>query len=132
AASIILNEVISRNPSLLLGKQEVFGMAADYILANPNGITCNSCGFLNTNRTSLVVGNPLVDQGNLQGFDTRNNTNLLEIGNGYTIVGGSLDLIAPRINMLGTVDSKEGINIILGQNKVGTDGEILASQKYVG
>ncbi|CQJ39473.1 Hemolysin [Yersinia enterocolitica] len=132
AASIILNEVISRNPSLLLGKQEVFGMAADYILANPNGITCNSCGFLNTNRTSLVVGNPLVDQGNLQGFDTRNNTNLLEIGNGYTIVGGSLGLIAPRINMLGTVDSKEGINIILGQNKVGTDGEILASQKYVG
>ncbi|HDU2653979.1 TPA: hemagglutinin repeat-containing protein [Yersinia enterocolitica] len=132
AASIILNEVISRNPSLLLGKQEVFGMAADYILANPNGITCNSCGFLNTNRTSLVVGNPLVDQGNLQGFDTRNNTNLLEIGNGYTIVGGSLDLIAPRINMLGAVDSRESINVILGQNKVGTDGEILASQKYVG
>ncbi len=132
AASIILNEVISRNPSLLLGKQEVFGMAADYILANPNGITCDGCGFINTTRNSLVVGNPLVDQGNLQGFDTRNNTNLLEIGNGYTIVGGSLDLIAPRINMLGTVDSKEGINIILGQNKVGTDGEILASQKYVG
>ncbi|MHA3604691.1 hemagglutinin repeat-containing protein [Yersinia enterocolitica] len=132
AANIILNEVISRNPSLLLGKQEVFGMAADYILANPNGITCDGCGFINTTRNSLVVGNPLVDQGNLQGFDTRNNTNLLEIGNGYTIVGGSLDLIAPRINMLGTVDSKEGINIILGQNKVGTDGEILASQKYVG
>lgn len=34
AANIILNEVISRNPSLLLGKQEVFGMAADYILAD--------------------------------------------------------------------------------------------------
>ena len=59
AASIILNEVISRNPSLLLGKQEVFGMTADYILANPNGITCTGCGFINTNRNSLVVGNPL-------------------------------------------------------------------------
>lgn len=132
AASIILNEVISRNPSLLLGKQEVFGMAADYILANPNGITCNSCGFINTNRNSLVVGNPLVEQGNLQGFDTRNNTNLLEIADGYTSTVGPIDLIAPRINMLGTVDSREGISIILGQNKVGTDGKILASQKYVG
>ncbi|MFV8757961.1 hemagglutinin repeat-containing protein, partial [Yersinia enterocolitica] len=131
AANIILNEVISRNPSLLLGKQEVFGMAADYILANPNGITCDGCGFINTTRNSLVVGNPLVDQGNLQGFDTRNNTNLLDI-TGYTSAAGPIDLIAPRINMLGAVDSREGISIILGQNKVGTDGEILASQKYVG
>ncbi|CNI03017.1 hemagglutinin repeat-containing protein [Yersinia pekkanenii] len=132
AASIILNEVISRNPSLLLGKQEVFGMAADYILANPNGITCNSCGFINTNRNSLVVGNPLVEQGDLQGFDTRNNTNLLEIRDCYTSTIGSIDLIAPRINMQGMVDSRKSINIILGQNKVGTDGEILASQKYAG
>ena len=132
AASIILNEVISRNPSLLLGKQEVFGMAADYILANPNGITCDGCGFINTTRNSLVVGNPLVDQGKLQGFDTRDNTNLLDITGGYTSAVGPIDLIAPRINMLGAVDSREDINIILGQNKVGTDGEILASQKYVG
>lgn len=132
AANIILNEVISRNPSLLLGKQEVFGMAADYILANPNGITCDGCGFINTNRTSLVVGNPLVDQGNLQGFDTRNNTNLLNIGKGYAIFGGPLDLIAPRINMLGSMDSRDNINIILGQNKVSADGKILKSDAYTG
>ncbi|MFL4556903.1 hemagglutinin repeat-containing protein [Yersinia kristensenii] len=132
AANIILNEVISRNPSLLLGKQEVFGMAADYILANPNGITCNSCGFINTNRNSLVVGNPLVDQGNLQGFDTRNNTNLLSIGEGYANVIGPLDLIAPRINMLGSMDSRQEINIILGQNKVSADGTILTSANYSG
>ena len=37
AAKVILNEVISQNPSLLLGKQEVFGVVADYILANRNG-----------------------------------------------------------------------------------------------
>ncbi|WP_145583103.1 hemagglutinin repeat-containing protein [Yersinia thracica] len=132
AASIILNEVISRNPSLLLGKQEVFGMTADYILANPNGITCNSCGFINTNRNSLVVGNPLVEQGNLQGFDTRNNTNLLEIGEGYTASGGTLDLITPRINILGNIVSTQDINIILGQNKVSADGTILKSADYSG
>ena len=132
AANVILNEVISRNPSLLLGKQEVFGMAADYILANPNGITCNSCGFINTNKTSLVVGNPLVEQGALQGFDTRNNTNLLEIGEGFSIFGHSVDLIAPRINMLGIVDSRENINVILGQNEVSVDGRIITSDNYIG
>lgn len=132
AANVILNEVISRNPSLLLGKQEVFGMAADYILANPNGITCNSCGFINTNRTSLVVGNPLVDQGNLQGFDTQNNTNLLEIGEGYSHFMGPVNLIAPRINMLGAIDSREDINIILGQNEVSIDGHVIKSANYIG
>lgn len=132
AASIILNEVISRNPSLLLGKQEVFGMAADYILANPNGITCDGCGFINTNRTSLVVGNPLVDQGNLQGFDTRNTSNLLKIDKGYLGLIGSVDLIAPRIQMIGSVDSRNDLNIILGQNKVSTDGKVLESQAYKG
>lgn len=132
AANVILNEVISRNPSLLLGKQEVFGMTADYILANPNGITCNGCGFINTNRTSLVVGNPLVDQGNLQGFDTQNNTNLLEIGEGYSNFIGPVNLISPRINILEAIDSREDINIILGQNEVSTDGHVIKSANYIG
>ncbi|MEW7000242.1 filamentous hemagglutinin N-terminal domain-containing protein [Serratia ureilytica] len=41
---MILNEVIGRNPSLLHGQQEIFGMAADYVLANPNGISCRAAG----------------------------------------------------------------------------------------
>lgn len=69
-ASVILNEVIGRNPSLLHGQQEIFGMAADYVLANPNGISCQGCGFINTSRSSLVVGNPLVENGLLQGYST--------------------------------------------------------------
>ncbi|MEX0634298.1 filamentous hemagglutinin N-terminal domain-containing protein [Serratia ureilytica] len=45
-------------------------MAADYVLANPNGISCQGCGFINTSRSSLVVGNPLVENGLLQGYST--------------------------------------------------------------
>ncbi|WP_038929059.1 filamentous hemagglutinin N-terminal domain-containing protein, partial [Yersinia pestis] len=93
AASIILNEVISRNPSLLLGQQEIFGMTADYILANPNGITCNGCGFMNTNRESLVVGNPLIEQGSLKGFETFNNNNWLIIQDKGLTANKILDLI---------------------------------------
>lgn len=45
-ARIILNEVISTNPSQLNGYLEVAGPSAEVIVANPNGITCADCGFI--------------------------------------------------------------------------------------
>lgn len=124
AANIILNEVVGRNPSLLMGKQEVFGMAADYVLANPNGITCSSCGFINTNRTSLVVGNPLVEQGVLQSFNTANSgTNRLEMTNSVT-TSGILDLIAPVIYSDANITAGE-INALSGHNQVSADGKLI-------
>ncbi|WP_233420614.1 filamentous hemagglutinin N-terminal domain-containing protein [Xenorhabdus nematophila] len=103
AASVILNEVISRNPSFLLGEQEVFGIAADYVLANPNGITCNGCGFINTNQASLVVGNPLVENGILQNFSTFDNQNALNIRNNGLSHNEVLNLIAPKIESNGQI-----------------------------
>ena len=41
AASTILNEVTSRYRSEINGEQLIFGQAADYVLANPNGISLN-------------------------------------------------------------------------------------------
>lgn len=129
AANIILNEVISRNPSLLLGQQEVFGMTADYILANPNGITCNGCGFINTNRASLVVGDPLIERGALKGFETFNNNSLLKIQDRGLVANRILDLVAPRIEVTGTVISTEAINALSGNNRVAADGKILESRQ---
>ncbi|NHB62721.1 hemagglutinin repeat-containing protein [Photorhabdus sp. RW14-46] len=129
AANLILNEVISRNPSLLLGQQEVFGIAADYVLANPNGITCNGCGFINTNRASLVVGNPLIEQGNLQGFSTFNNQNSLKIKSDGLIANAILDLIAPKIDNRGSVTAQKEINAISGENKISATGEVIDSQQ---
>ena len=74
-ADIILNEVVTSNPSELSGYTEVVGRNADVIVANPNGITCNGCGFINTNQVSLTTGNPMIDgTGNLNGFDVQNGT----------------------------------------------------------
>ncbi|MBD2780193.1 hemagglutinin repeat-containing protein [Xenorhabdus szentirmaii] len=129
AASVILNEVISRNPSLLLGKQEIFGMAADYVLANPNGITCNGCGFINTNQASLVVGNPLVENGILQGFNTFNNQNALSIRNNGLHHTDVLNLIAPKIDNYGQIITPKNLNITTGNNQISADGQILASQQ---
>ncbi|MCL0910241.1 hemagglutinin repeat-containing protein [Escherichia coli] len=120
SASVILNEVISRNPSLLLGQQEVFGMAADYVLANPNGITCDGCGFINTSRSSLVVGNPLIENGMLRAYSTLNNHNLLQIGSGGVAAEHVLDLVAPRIESNGAVRAV-AINAISGNNRLTRD-----------
>lgn len=47
-ARIILNEVTGRRSSQLDGTTELFGDNARYILANPNGLTCDGCGFIRT------------------------------------------------------------------------------------
>ncbi|MFD0965460.1 hemagglutinin repeat-containing protein [Seminibacterium arietis] len=121
AANIILNEVVSRNPSTLAGKQEVFGQKADYVLANPNGITCDGCGFINTTKESLVVGQVQVKDGNLNGYDVKGNNKLVTKG---TITGSqNLDLIAPQIQVSGDIKSEHDINIIEGRNKIERDAQ---------
>lgn len=120
AARLILNEVVGTNPSLLLGKQEVFGMVADYVLANPNGITSKDGGFINTGRASLVVGTPVLQDGRLDSL-------MLGSGagrNGRLQVSGQLDgakvldLLAPKIELDGAIKSDQAINALAGRNEV--------------
>ena len=57
AANIILAQVTSGTEiSLLLGAFEVVGAEAVVIIANPNGIDCNACSFINASRVDLVTG----------------------------------------------------------------------------
>ena len=128
AAGVILNEVISRNPSLLLGQQEVFGMAADLILANPNGISCQGCGFINTNNAALVVGNPLIENGMVNAYSTLDNYNQLTIGNKGIATGQVLDLVAPAINADGAIRAGT-LNAITGNNIVSADMQTITAGK---
>ncbi|MBA1243846.1 two-partner secretion domain-containing protein [Pseudomonas japonica] len=61
AASTILNEVTGANATQLQGYTEVAGQAARVIVANPYGISCNGCGFINTPRATLTTGKPVLD-----------------------------------------------------------------------
>ena len=68
-AHLILNEVTGGSASSLQGYIEIFGHSADFILANPAGVTCNGCGFINTPRVTLTTGTPNLDaSGALSGF----------------------------------------------------------------
>nr|WP_226921141.1 DUF637 domain-containing protein [Pseudomonas brassicacearum] len=63
AAKVILNEVNGGNPSQLRGYTEVAGQSAHVIVANPYGITCNGCGFINTPKATLTTGKPIIENG---------------------------------------------------------------------
>lgn len=73
-ASVILNEVVSSNPSLLAGYIEVAGNRAQVIVANPAGITCSGCGFLNASRATLTTGTPIISGGALEGYRVEGGT----------------------------------------------------------
>lgn len=68
-ASVIVNEVTGDDPSRLNGMMGGAGRRADVIVANPNGITCNGCGFINAEHGMLTTGRTLKENGQLKGFD---------------------------------------------------------------
>lgn len=119
AASVILNEVISRNPSAINGAQEIFGRPADYVLANPNGISVNGGSFINTPNANLVVGRPELNDGKLQSLSTRDASGQLQIHSGGLRNGeGSINLIAPRIDSQGAIRARDQLNLTAGRNQV--------------
>src|SRR3989338_9151143 len=68
SALVILNEVTSNNVSKLLGYVEIAGTKADLILANPNGIACAGCGFINSSHLLMVAGKSEFDADGNLGF----------------------------------------------------------------
>ncbi|WP_427119800.1 filamentous hemagglutinin N-terminal domain-containing protein [Proteus mirabilis] len=68
AAEIIINEVVDETTSFLAGDIAITGNAAHVIIANPNGIECQSCSFSNTLSETLVTGKPIIDNDELIGY----------------------------------------------------------------
>ncbi|WP_275669478.1 hemagglutinin repeat-containing protein [Pectobacterium versatile] len=126
AADAIINEVVSTNRSTLAGYLEVGGKQASVIVANPNGITCDGCGFINTPQVTLTTGKPQLDaQGNLQHIDVKRGD--------ITLTGQGLD--ASKSDYLSliarTAQIDAGLNandtrIVLGANQVDATGKVTA------
>ncbi len=89
AARLIVNEVTGTQRSQLHGYMEVAGQRAGVVVANPNGISCDGCGFLNTQRATLTTGTPEWNaDGSLRGY--RVTTGALQI-NGQGLDGSTTD-----------------------------------------
>lgn len=117
AASVILNEVNGGSPSQLKGYTEVAGQSAHVIVANPNGITCNGCGFINTPRATLTTGKPVVENGQLQRYDVDGGQIAIE-GVGLNAGNvGQFELITRAAAINAEIQAQQ-LAIVAGRNEV--------------
>ncbi|PLP08050.1 filamentous hemagglutinin N-terminal domain-containing protein [Klebsiella pneumoniae] len=109
SASVILNEVTSKNASSLKGFIEVNGQKADVVIANPNGITCSGCSFVNTNKAILTTGKVnMPDDGAIGSYTVTGGT--LTIGeNGMNAANGYAVLLADAIKINGKVQANNAL-----------------------
>ena len=122
SAKVILNEVVTKNASTINGMMEVAGDKADLIIANPNGITVNGGGSINTSKLTLTTGTPDIKDGELAGYSV----------NGGTITLGKLDSASPteilsrNVVVNGKVSADE-LNVVAGNNYVNATGQVTGS-----
>ena len=118
SASIILNEVTSNQRSNLNGDTEIFGGSARYILSNPNGITCNGCGFIRTptgGATDTTIKDVLLTTGKANLTPTTNLpiTFTIDRNNTSTLIIGAGGLDARNVDITTLLTRKAEINGIV-------------------
>lgn len=122
----IINEVTGANRSQLQGYTEVGGKAANVMVANPYGITCNGCGFINTPNVTLTTGKPQFDaSGNLMALDVTKGAITVE-GQGLDASkSDALSIISRATEVNAAIHAKD-LTVMAGANRVGADGSVKA------
>jgi filamentous hemagglutinin family protein len=115
SADVILNEINSANSSQLNGKIKVFGDNAHVIFANPSGIDCNGCEFINAHQVTLTSGAPVFENGLLDKFSV--NKGDIVIGAEGLKSEGYLNLLSESVKIYGHMKSND-ILVIAGKNDI--------------
>ncbi|HAL2820387.1 TPA: VENN motif pre-toxin domain-containing protein [Escherichia coli] len=127
-----LGGLIQNNPNLKAGGEakgiinEVTGKAANVMVANPYGITCDGCGFINTPHATLTTGKPVMNaDGSLQALEVTEGS--------ITINGAGLDgtrsdavsIIARATEVNAALHAKD-LTVTAGANRITADGRVSA------
>ncbi|HGM5461424.1 MULTISPECIES: DUF637 domain-containing protein [Serratia] len=124
-AELIINEVIGGSRSELQGKLEVFGNKANVMIANPNGITCDGCGFINAPGVTLTTGKPQFDkQGALEALEVKKGGVTID-GKGLDGSGADyVDIISRATELNGKINA-QNLSLTQGANRISfKDGSI--------
>ena len=127
SANVIVNEVTSHNPTEMKGFIEVAGRKASVVVANPNGITVDGGGFINTDRAVLTTGKTEYDsKGNLNSYRVEQGRISIN-GNGLNAKdANSLQILTEATNVNAGVWANT-IEIRTGKNTI--DANTLETQK---
>ncbi|WP_343553478.1 hemagglutinin repeat-containing protein [Pantoea sp.] len=123
-AKVILNEVNSANISQLNGFVEVAGQRAQVVIANPSGITCNGCGFINANRATLTTGQVQMNNGVISGYDVNKGEIVVQGAGMDSRQQDSTDLIARAVSVNAGIWANE-LNVTAGRNSVDADHNVV-------
>ena len=134
SANVIVNEVTSHNPTEMKGFIEVAGRKASVVVANPNGITVDGGGFINTDRAVLTTGKTEYDPtGNLNSYRVEQGRISIN-GNGLNAKdANSLQILTEATNVnagvwANTIETRTGKNTIdantLDTQKIGDSSNI--------
>jgi len=126
-AKIILNEVNSRNASQLNGFIEVAGKKAQVVIANPAGITCDGCGFINASRATLTTGQAIFNNGQLTGYDVERGEIVIQGAGLDSRQQDKTDLIARAVKVNAGLWANE-LNVTTGRNKVDADHQTITAK----
>ncbi|WP_428025978.1 hemagglutinin repeat-containing protein [Arcobacter sp.] len=126
-ASVILNEVTGTNKSLLKGYSEVAGARADVIVANPNGITVNGGGFINTNKATLTTGRPSFLNGFVNGFDINSGQILIE-GDGLNTTNINKVELYSKALQVNAKFYANNLKVATGDNFVDLNGNVTSRE----
>ncbi|WP_261984759.1 DUF637 domain-containing protein [Providencia rettgeri] len=118
AANLIINEVTGSSRSELQGKLEVVGKGANVVIANPNGIICNGCSFVNTPAITLTTGKPILDN--------KGALSAVEVKKGSVVIGANgmnaqaqtyADIISRATELNGQIKAKN-LTLMQGTNRI--------------
>jgi len=130
AASVVLMQVTGTNKSNLNGMQEMFGHSAEYILANPNGISVNGAGFINTPKATFVTGRVnLGRNGAILDMYIEGGRISIE-GNG--LIAGDTDyvgLLSKVVYVDGQINAGDELEIIAGKNSFNYNTHLVTTHK---
>ncbi|MGY2292801.1 two-partner secretion domain-containing protein [Pseudomonas sp. SDO528_S397] len=117
AASTVLNEVNGGSPSQLRGYTEVAGQSAHVIVANPYGISCNGCGFINTPQVTLTTGKAVIENGQVSRYQVDQGAVSID-GDGLNASNvGQFEIITRAAQINAQIQAQK-LTVVTGRNDV--------------